>query len=123
MMKSYLVFWVIYCFSFLTLSHAGEADVNSVEARKLNNDTWHFSVTVFHADTGWKHYANKWDVVGEDATVYGTRILHHPHVNEQPFTRSLSGVEIPDRVKNVIVRAHDSVHKYGGKAVSLELPK
>ena len=33
-----------------------------------------------------------------DGKVLGYRKLHHPHENEQPFTRSLSGVEIPDEV-------------------------
>ncbi len=101
---------------------AGEADVVKVDVQKSGNHTYHFSVTVLHADTGWEHYANKWDVVGKDGTVYGTRILHHPHVGEQPFTRSLSGVEIPDLIKTVTVQAHDSVHAYGGKVISLELP-
>ena len=45
-----------------------------------------------------------------------------PHVNEQPFTRSLSNVVIPVGVKTVIIRAHDSVHEYGGKVITLELP-
>jgi len=46
--------------------------------------------------------------------VLATRTLLHPHENEQPFTRSLSGVRIPDGVTEVIVRAHDKVHGYGG---------
>ncbi|MEL0114373.1 MAG: hypothetical protein VW835_21805, partial [Rickettsiales bacterium] len=61
-----------------------------------------------------KHYANKWDVVAPDGTVLGTRTLYHPHVEEQPFTRSLYGVRIPDGVTSVIVRAHDLEHGYGG---------
>ena len=46
--------------------------------------------------TGWEHYANKWDVVGPDDTILGTRVLLHPHVNEQPFTRSFRR-ENPER--------------------------
>ncbi len=98
-------------------SFAGEADVIKVDVNKNSESTYSFSVTVFHKDTGWEHYANKWEVIGEDGTIFGTRILHHPHVNEQPFTRSLSGVEIPDGVKTVTIRAHDSVHEFGGKTV------
>lgn len=105
-----------------TMAFAGEADVVDAKARK-SGDGWHFDVTVAHADTGWDHYANAWDIVGPDGTVYGTRELLHPHVDEQPFTRSLSGVVIPDGVTEVFIRARDSVHGYGGKEFTLELPE
>ncbi len=82
---------------------------------------YHFAVTVAHADAGWEHYADKWDVVAPDGTVLGTRTLFHPHDNEQPFTRSLGGVEIPDTADYVMVRAHDKVHGYGGAEVRVEM--
>ena len=99
---------------------AGEADVVDVKVNK-SGDSYRFDVTVLHEDAGWKHYANKWDVVAEDGTVLGTRVLYHPHDNEQPFTRSLSGVVIPESVKKVTVRAHDLVHGYGGKTLSVDI--
>lgn len=101
---------------------AGEVDVEKVTASKDRDGIYSFSVTVRHADTGWDHYANKWDVLAPDGTVLGTRTLYHPHVDEQPFTRSLRGVAIPDGVQKVRIRAHDSVHKYGGKELEVELP-
>jgi len=107
----------------LSGAYAGEADVLKVEVRKSEMNSYRFSVTVSHKDTGGGHYADKFDVMGPDGTVFGTRTLHHPHVDEQPFTRSLSGVEIGAGIKSVIVRAHDSVHEYGGKTVTLDLPK
>jgi hypothetical protein len=122
-MKKVLILLSLSLFLHLPASYAGEADVIKVNAKKLNKNTYHFSVTVFHKDTGWKHYADKWDIIGKDGTIFGTRILHHPHVDEQPFTRSLSGVVIPVGVKTVTLRAHDSVHKYGGKVITLELPQ
>lgn len=100
---------------------AGEADVTEVKMKQTADQTYSFDVTVNHADTGWDHYADKWDVTAPDGTVLGTRILHHPHVNEQPFTRSLSGVKVPSNVTRVTIRAHDSVHGYGGKEVSEEI--
>ncbi len=103
------------------LAIAGEADVIEVQALPEGADSWRFNVTVRHADTGWDHYANEWQVVAPDGRVLGTRVLHHPHENEQPFTRSLGGVKIPSGVTQVIVRAGDSVHGYGGKEVSVEL--
>jgi hypothetical protein len=108
---------------FSPLSYAGEADVLNVEVTKMNKSTYQFSVTISHNDEGWDHYANKWDIMAPDGTTLGTRTLHHPHVDEQPFTRSLSGVTIPAKIKEVTIRAHDSVHKYGGKFVTVALPK
>ena len=122
MKKLLIVFGAIFL-AYLPVIHAGEADVIKVDAKKSGKNTYHFNVTISHADTGWDHYANKWEVRALDGTVLGTRTLHHPHVNEQPFARSLSGVEIPDRVKTVTVRAHDSVHKYGGKVFSVDLTR
>jgi len=104
------------------ISYAGEADVVEVKVIKTNKNLYDFTVTILHKDIGWKHYVDKWDVVDVNRMILGTRILHHPHVDEQPFTRGLSGVEIPENIKVVTVRAHDLVHRYGGKVVSVELP-
>ncbi len=101
---------------------AGEADVLEVKMDKRGPDSFWFDVTVKHADTGWDHYADAWDVVAPDGTVLGTRVLAHPHVNEQPFTRSLSGVRIPGEFTWVRVRGHDLVHGLGGREVTLSVP-
>lgn len=101
-------------------SIAGEADVVDASAAR-QGQTWSFRVTVRHADEGWDHYADAWRVVGSDGEVYGERILLHPHENEQPFTRSLSGVAIPEGVDRVTIEARDSVHGYGGATVEVEL--
>ena len=121
-MKKFLISLALCLFFYHSVSFAGEADVTEVNVKKNNKNSYNFSVTVFHKDTGWKHYADKWEIIGENGTIFGTRILYHPHVDEQPFTRSLSGVEIPNHVKTVTIRAHDTVHKYGGKVITIELP-
>jgi len=61
-------------------------------------------------------------VLDPDGAVLGTRVLRHPHVKEQPFTRRLGGVRIPASVTRVQVRARDSVHGFGGQIVELPLP-
>ncbi len=99
----------------------GGADVVDVKAIKSGNGTWNFSVTVKHGDEGWDHYADKWEVVGPDGKVFATRVLAHPHVNEQPFTRSKSGVKIPEGIDQVTIRAGDSVHGLGGKEMVFKL--
>lgn len=100
---------------------AGEVDVTAVKATKSGNGTYRFDVTLKHDDTGWDHYANKWEVVAPDGTVLATRVLAHPHVQEQPFTRSLGGVKIPAGVSSVTLRGGDSVHGIGGQEMTVNL--
>ena len=102
---------------------AGETDVVKAELKQTAAATYEFEITLQHADAGWKHYANKWDIVGPDEVILGTRILYHPHVDEQPFTRSLSGVRIPDGVNTVRIRGHDLIHGYGGQEVTVQVPR
>ena len=99
---------------------AGEADVLAVDVT-ATDDGFRFAATVAHADRGWDHYADRFEIVAPDGTILGVRTLHHPHVEEQPFTRSLSGVRVPAGVDQVIVRARDSVHGYGGETVTVNL--
>ncbi|NDJ77067.1 MAG: hypothetical protein GYB65_12500 [Chloroflexi bacterium] len=110
------------------MSDSGNADVVYVRATEESDGTWTFVVTVEHPDTGWEDYADGWDVVLPDGTVLlveaespFTRLLLHPHVNEQPFTRAQSGLVIPDGVTDVIVRAHDLVDGWGGREVVVDL--
>jgi len=97
-------------------SAAGEADVVGVAMHRDGAGTYSFDVTVRHGDAGWDHYADAWEVLAPDGkTVLATRTLLHPHEDEQPFTRSLSGVRIPDGVTEVIVRAHDKCTATAGR--------
>lgn len=110
-----------------TMSQAN-ADVLFVKAIQAADGTWTFQVTVFHPDTGWDDYTNGWDIVTEDGTVLKpdpdspfTRLLLHPHVDEQPFTRSQGNVVMPDGVTKIIVRANDLVEGFGGQEVLVDL--
>jgi hypothetical protein len=78
--------------------------------------------TVRSADTGWDRYADAWEVRTTDGEVVGTRILAHPHVDEQPFTRSLVDVQIPETSTNVEIAAHDSVVGFCGVTVIAAVP-
>jgi len=102
---------------------AGAADVVAVEAVPEGGGTWHFSATLRHGDEGWDHYADKWDVVAPDGRILGTRVLLHPHESEQPFTRSLGGVAVPDDVGEVVLRGHDSLHGDGRREMTVLLAR
>lgn len=102
---------------------AGKADILEVTAVKSADGTYDIEATVKHADEGWEHYADRFDVLAPDGTVLAERILAHPHVEEQPFTRSVSGVIIPDGITEIRVRAHDKVHGLGGAEVTVNLDR
>lgn len=104
-------------------SWAGQADVLHVEVQPGSiGGTFDFTVSVRHADSGWDHYANRWEIIGPQGTVLATRTLLHPHVEEQPFTRSLRNVKIPTTTTWVRVRANDLVHGAGGRMVTVSVP-
>ena len=108
-----------------SIAWAGNADVVDAQAACSGHEelVCQFTVTVRHADEGSSHFADRWEVLSLDGTVLQTRKLHHPHVNEQPFTRSVSGVRISPLTKQVRIRAHDSLHGYGGKELIIDLPR
>ncbi len=109
------------------LSDQADADVTYVRATLAADGTWTFEVTISHPDTGESDYADGWDVVTDNNEIIKvnendtfTRLLTHPHVNEQPFTRSQSGLVIPEEVDGVFIRAHDIVHGWGGQMVFVD---
>jgi hypothetical protein len=101
---------------------AGEADVIDVEVRSAGGNTYDFDVTIRSNDTGWEHYADAFEVLAPDGTLLGQRILMHPHVDEQPFTRDLHGVEIPQGIGQVIIRARHKPKGYDGETMTVDLP-
>ncbi|MET0071249.1 MAG: hypothetical protein ABW096_14525 [Candidatus Thiodiazotropha sp.] len=119
--KEIVTAFTLVLFVLSGLAYAGEADVVKVTVRKKGVNLYDFGVTVLHKDAGWDHYANRWEVLDEKGKVLATRTLHHPHVKEQPFTRYLTDVVIPAEIKLVTIRAHDSVHQYGGITKKVEL--
>jgi len=111
----------IFIIAILNSLYANEADVLNVVADCDTHRNCSFSVTIKHNDAGWKHYVNKYEIASPSGVILGTRVLLHPHVNEQPFTRSLYDLKIPKGIRSVTVRAYDSVHKFEGKEFTLKL--
>ncbi|KHQ53458.1 hypothetical protein [Mameliella alba] len=113
-----------YIAAYLFLAAPAFADppvIEAVEAQQ-SGESWRFSVTLSHPDAGWDHYADGWRVELPDGTVLGTRELLHPHVDEQPFTRSQSGIAVPEGTAQVMIRAKCSVDGWFAKAVPYSLP-
>ena len=105
----------------LLTASAGEADVIRVTVVNQGDRLYRFDVTVAHSDTGWKHYADRWEILDTAGNILATRVLVHPHVDEQPFTRSLDNVTLPVTIRTVVIRAHDLVHGYGGKTKTVRI--
>ncbi|MEE9182934.1 MAG: hypothetical protein V3U39_00485 [Acidimicrobiia bacterium] len=98
------------------------ADVIEAVVTRDGSGTYRFDVTVSSQDTGWDKYADAWEVRDSSGNVLGVRVLTHPHVDEQPFTRSLSQVMIPTRVRELVVAARDSVDGFCGEELTLAVP-
>ncbi|MEC9468344.1 MAG: hypothetical protein VYE69_16035 [Pseudomonadota bacterium] len=103
-------------------ARAGEVEIVSAKATG-SAGTWTFAVTLRHDDTGWDHYADLWQIFTPDGELLGERVLLHPHVDEQPFTRSQSGIAIPEGVSQVIIRARDTVHGISPQEYKLNLDR
>ncbi|MEE8435773.1 MAG: hypothetical protein V3S64_13395 [bacterium] len=101
---------------------ASPTDVVRVEFVRSGGNRWRVSVTLRHADTGWKHYANLWVVENLGGKELGRRELVHPHEDEQPFTRSLT-LTLPHGVIKVRIRAGDNVGGMDSNTVLVDLTR
>ncbi len=101
---------------------ADSAEIEAVSVSK-SGGAYSFSVTVRHPDSGWDHYADGWEVLAPDGTKLGFRELLHPHEAEQPFTRTLGNITIPDGVTQVLIRARCSVDGWNDGSFPVDLPR
>jgi hypothetical protein len=101
-------------------SFANEVKIVDVKVECSGSCT--FLVTLEHEDEGWDHYADRWDVFTLDDRLLKSRVLHHPHEHEQPFTRSVSGVQIPADQSQVKIRARDLKHGYSSQEFIVDIP-
>ncbi len=115
MLRSFLIL------ALLPLPVLADAPVIEDARATRTGTTWRFDVTLSHPDTGWEHYADGWRVLAPDGTELGLRVLLHPHVNEQPFTRSLSGVSIPEGISEVRIQSRCLVDGWSDATHSIKL--
>ncbi|UWQ15016.1 hypothetical protein K3556_03720 [Aliiroseovarius sp. M344] len=113
-----------FCVGFLCVASpvfAHEAVIEGATATP-SGAGWSISVTLAHDETGWDDYADGWRVENQAGDTLGTRVLQHPHANEQPFTRSLPSVALPEGAEAVWIRARTSVDGWGKERFRLDLP-
>jgi hypothetical protein len=100
---------------------AGDADVIHVDISR--QDGWYdLDVTIRSKDTGWERYADRIEALAPDGTVLGTRVLDHPHEDEQPFTRDLYQLRVPSGISRITVRAHFKPTGFDGATMTVPLP-
>jgi hypothetical protein len=97
-------------------------DVINVSVTQTGDARYRFDVTLSSPYDSPERYADAFRVKTAEGQTLGVRELLHHHANEQPFTRSLNNVEIPDGIGEVIVQGRDQTYGYGGAAKSVALP-
>lgn len=97
-------------------------DVVDVVVQREADGSYTFDVTISSPYDSPERYADAWRVRSVDGTVYGVRELLHDHAGEQPFTRSLRGVEIPPDVETIVVEGRDLDNGWGGEIMRVDLP-
>jgi hypothetical protein len=84
-----------------------------------SGDSWSVDVTISSPYDSPERYADGWRVLAPDGTVLGEHELMHDHASEQPFTRTQSGLEIPEDVEEITVEGRDLENGYGGETVTV----
>jgi len=98
----------LFLFIISSTGYAGEADVIAAKMEHSGGNFYRFTVTVKHDDEDWDHFAKAWEILDSDGNILGARVLLHPHVNEQPFTRSHT-ISLPENINQVTIRANTQV--------------
>lgn len=112
-------------------SRAAEPDTTSAEhpdvlaaSLERNDDgSWRLEVTLSSQYDSPKRYADGWRVLDEDDEVLGQHTLTHDHADEQPVTRTQSGLQIPDGVDEVTIQGKDTENGYGGATLAIPVPR
>lgn len=96
-------------------------DVVAAVAEEETDGVWSFDVTISSPYDSPERFADAWRILSSDGRVLGVRELTHHHAGEQPFTRSLRGVEIPASITMVTIEGRDLLHGWGGRTFELRL--
>ncbi|EPJ53173.1 MAG: hypothetical protein OFPI_11390 [Osedax symbiont Rs2] len=104
-------------------SFASETFIENVVASANSQGSYRFDVTLAHADKSWDHYADVWQIETLQGEVLAKRVLLHPHISEQPFTRSLTAVQLPKGTAQVMITAGCTVDGINSQRYILQLQK
>ncbi len=95
-------------------------DIVEVQVDREDDETASFDVTVSSPYDSPQRYADGWRVLDQDGEVLGEHTLGHDHASEQPFTRTQSGVTIPEGTTELTIEGRDQVSGYGGETKTVQ---
>ncbi len=110
-------------FSYTLIASAGDVAIQTVALYHQSQNEYAITVQLQHDDIGWEHYADVWRIMDDKGNILGTRTLLHPHVDEQPFARSLNNIKIDDAFETLYIEAHDTVHGWTQTRLKIDLTK
>jgi len=120
MIKVFQAILYMFFLSVCNQATAGQVKILAAEFYSSGKGIWTVDVTLQHEDTGWDHYADDWRLVDESGKVIADRVLLHPHVDEQPFTRGLGSVSLPND-GTIYVEAHDKKHGWSPDKLKVDM--
>lgn len=95
-------------------------DIIEVAVTEQDDGMASLDVTVSSPYDTTQRYADGWRVLDQDGAVLGEHMLTHDHAGEQPFTRTQTGVQIPEGTTELTVEGRDQQHGYGGDTVTVD---
>lgn len=112
---------------------AGQSDGTEVDSQQrypdvvdaaleADGDLWRLSATLSSPYDTPERYADAFRALTPDGQELGVRVLLHDHAGEQPFTRTLEGLQIPEDIDEIIVQGRDLEHGWGGDTMSVPVP-
>ncbi len=105
-----------------TAGAARYPDIVRATATRNPDGGYDFTVTVSSAYDRPERYADGWRLLAPDGRELAAHHLDHDHQDEQPFTRTQSGVRIPEGITRVTVQGRDQRSGYGGATAEVALP-
>lgn len=122
-MKKALLFFAYLLPNIFPVANANNVTILAAAIFHQSHGEYLVNVKLQHQDSGWEHYADEWRLIDAQGNILGSRVLLHPHVEEQPFTRALSNVKLDGSLGNIYVEAHDTEHGWSKQKLEIDLRK
>jgi hypothetical protein len=85
---------------------------------------WRMTVTVAHRDVDWTHYVDRFEVRDPEGNRLAVRQMTGPHAGQKKFTEVLTGLQVPQSARELVVMAHDRVNGFReGRTVTVDFAR
>lgn len=100
----------------------GPANVVGVAMSRNLDQTIDLRVTIRSADKGPEHFCDRFEILDPEGRVLHVERIAQPHVNEQPFSVSLTNLRLPEGLERVTFRARMRPDGASGTQRDVKLP-